>query len=123
MRRIALVMIMLMSFAAAFAEEKVWTKSYEAVYYELTDYESSNAEDIMGYVLEAGLPLNRVKKISTTQWEAIMAIMNRYDYSSDEYYQFAFETQSTDYIVEIMIGENNKVSAILYTVEAEAKYE
>lgn len=122
MKKIVITLLMLLGLAfAATSEEKVWTKSFNAVYYELTDYESSNAEDIMGYVLEAGLPLNRVKKISNTQWEAIMAIMSRYDYSSDEYYQFAFETQLTDYIVEIRIDENHRVCAILYTIETEEK--
>lgn len=124
MRRLVCVLILaLVASVAIFAEEKVWTKSYDAVYYELVDYESSNAEDIIEYVadyaLEAGLPISRVKKISNTQWEAINAIMSRYNYSSGEYYQFAFEYQATYYLVEIRIDSNNKVWAILYMGEQE----
>lgn len=124
MRRLVCVLILaLVASVAIFAEEKVWTASYDAVYYELVDYESSNAEDIIGYVsdyaLEAGLPLSRVKKLSNGQWEAINAIMSRYNYSSDEYYQFAFEYQATYYLVEIRIDSNNKVWAILYMGEQE----
>lgn len=123
-RKIIITLFMVFGITLAVnAEEKVWTKSYDAVYYELTDYESSNAEDIIGYVSdyasEAGLPLTRVKKISNTQWEAINAIMSCYNYSSDEYYQFVFETQATDYMLEIRIDANNKVWAILYMVESE----
>lgn len=124
MRRIALVMIMLMSFAAAiFAEEKVWTKSSIPVYYDLLDYESSNAKDYMGYVSdyasESGLPISHVGKISRAQWDAIDAIMNNYSYASDEYYVFGFETQETGYIVEVRIDENKTVYAILYKVDIE----
>ena len=121
MKKFIIILAMLMTACvSAFAEEKVYTKSYVPVYYELIDYESSNAEDIMGYASELDWQdwqISQIKKISNTQLEAINAIMSCYNYTSDEYYMFGFETQETYYLVEARIDKNKKVWVILYKFE------